>query len=139
MRSQIGLLSIVGFFGLLAVANAQTPSSPTARAPFDGTYRLVSSAKVNESYTAHGGQMAQCPERKPGPLTIVKGRAQYTNATGFRFQGPVGPQGEFTMRSVAGGNTGLIEITVSGTVDGTGAIRARQISNSCSYDFVWQK
>ena len=30
MRMQIGLLSIVGFFGLLATADAQTPSASTA-------------------------------------------------------------------------------------------------------------
>jgi hypothetical protein len=31
----IGLLTIVGFFGLLAAADAQTPNSSTAGAPFD--------------------------------------------------------------------------------------------------------
>jgi len=39
MPRPIGLLSIVGFFGLLAAANAQTAPAPTA---FDGTYRPVS-------------------------------------------------------------------------------------------------
>jgi hypothetical protein len=43
MRRQIGLLWIAGGFGLVAAANAQTPSS-TAATPFDGTYRVVSSA-----------------------------------------------------------------------------------------------
>jgi hypothetical protein len=137
MRRQIGLLWIVGFFGLLAAANAQTPSTPGA--PVNGTYRFVSSAKVNETYTARGGQMAQCPARKAGPLRIAKGQAHYTTATGYRLQGPVGAQGELTMRSVERGSYNPIEITVSGTVDGTGTVRARQTSNSCSYDFVWQK
>jgi hypothetical protein len=139
MKRQIGLLWIVGFFGLLAAANAQTPSSLTAGAPLNGTYRLVSSAKVNETYTAKGGQMGQCPARKAGPLHIVNGRVRYTSATGYRLQGTVGPQGELTMRSVARGSYNPIEITASGTVDGTGTIRARQVSNACSYDFVWQK
>jgi hypothetical protein len=52
MRRQIGLLSIVGFFGLLGAADAQTLSASTAGAGFDGTYLLVSSAKVNEMYTS---------------------------------------------------------------------------------------
>jgi hypothetical protein len=135
MRRQIGLLWIVGFFGLLAAADAQTPSS----SPFNGTYRLVSSAKVNETYTAKGGQMAQCPARRAGPLHIAMGRAHYTSATGYRLQGTVGPQGELAMRSVARGSYNLIEINASGTVDRAGTVRARQVSNACSYDFVWQK
>jgi hypothetical protein len=32
-----------------------------------------------------------------------------------------------------------IDLTVNGTVDGTGTARVRQLSHSCSYDFVWQK
>jgi hypothetical protein len=139
MRRQIGLLWIVGFFGLLAAADAQTPSSSTAGVPFNGTYRFVSSAKVNESYTARGGQMAQCPARRAGPLHIVNGQARYTSATGYPLKGTVGAQGELTMQAVARGQYSPIEINVSGTVDGTGTIRARQTSNSCSYDFVWQK
>jgi hypothetical protein len=47
MRKQVGLLSIVGFFGLFAAANAQAPSSSTAGTPFYGTYQLVSLTRVN--------------------------------------------------------------------------------------------
>ena len=32
-----------------------------------------------------------------------------------------------------------IDLVVNGTIDGSGTIHARQISHSCSYDFVWQK
>jgi hypothetical protein len=32
-----------------------------------------------------------------------------------------------------------VEINLSGNIDGSGTVRARQIGNSCSYDFVWQK
>jgi hypothetical protein len=32
-----------------------------------------------------------------------------------------------------------IDLSVSGTVDGGGTARVRQLSHSCSYDFVWQK
>jgi hypothetical protein len=70
MRRQIGLLSMIGFFGLLAAANAQAPSSSSAGASFDGTYRPVSSTKVNDMYTSYNGQMGRCPDRKPGPLHI---------------------------------------------------------------------
>jgi hypothetical protein len=138
MRRRIGLLSIVGFFGLVAAADAQTPS-PTAAALFDCTYRVVSSAKVNNTYTTKKGQTAQCLDRIPGPLTIVQGQARYTSATGYRLRGMVGPQGELTMRAAGPGISRPIEITVNGRIDGTGTVRARQISNACSYDFVWQK
>ena len=78
MRSQIGLLSLVGLLGLLATADAQTPSR------FDGTYRLVSTAKVNQTYTSRGGRMLSCTDRTPGPLTIVNGQAKYTTETGHQ-------------------------------------------------------
>jgi hypothetical protein len=137
MRRQIGLLSIVGFFGLLAAAaDAQTLSSSTAAAPFDGTYRFVSSAKVNQTYSTRGGQMGRCPDRMPGPLTIAQGQARYTSATGRQFDGTVGSQGDFAMRLA---EPNVSEMHVSGRIDGTGRIHARQRGNSCSYDFVWQK
>jgi hypothetical protein len=142
MRRQIALLGIVGFFGLLGAAVAQTPSS-TGEASLDGTYRFVSSARVNNSYVTRGGHMGQCPNRRAGPLTIFGGQAHYTTATGRKLRGRVGPQGELAMRLVAppssGGGIRPFEISVSGNVDGAGTVHARQKSNSCSYDFVWQK
>ena len=48
MGKRIGLLWIVGFFGLVGAADAQTRQS-SAAAPFDGTYRIVSSAKVQSN------------------------------------------------------------------------------------------
>ena len=102
MRRQIGLLSIVGFFGLLAAADAQTPTrtSTAGAASSTGHIRLVSSAKVNPTYASRGGEMGPClgPERRV-PLTIAQGQARY--ATGTRavsFEGPVGPHGELEMR-----------------------------------------
>jgi hypothetical protein len=142
MRRQIGLLSIIGFFGFLATADAQTPSPSTAGAQFDGTYRFVSSAKVNRTYVTRAGQMGQCPDRGAGPLTIVMGQARYTSATGRQLEGTVGSQGELSMRFVAPpGGSGYrpIELVVDGRIDGTGTVRARQLSNSCSYDFIWRK
>lgn len=141
MRRRIGLLSIAGCFGLVAAANAQAPS-PTTAAPFDGTYRLVSSAKANKTYVTRGGQMGQCPDRRAGPLTILRGQAKYTSATGRPLAGTVGSQGELAMRYVAPpGSNGYrpIELIVSGNIDATGTARARQKSNSCSYDLVWQR
>jgi hypothetical protein len=143
MRRRIGLLSIVGFFGLVTAADAQTPPS-TAGAPFDGTYRLVSSAKVNQTYTARNGRMAPCADRRAGPLHIAKGQARYTTATGYRLTGPVGPQGELAMHVVAPSNSSNagsrpIDIIVNGTIDAAGTARVRQSGGSCSYDFVWQK
>jgi hypothetical protein len=138
MRKQIGLLWIVGFFGLAAAADAQTPSS-TGTAPFDGKYRFVSSARVNETYISRKGVMAQCPGRIPGPLTIAKGRARYTSASGYRLRGTVGPQGELAMQASGPSGSQPIEIRVSGSIDNAGTVRARQTSNSCSYDFVWHR
>ena len=87
MRKQIELLSIVAFFGLFATANAQAPSSSTVGTTFDGTYRFVSSTKVNDMYTSYNGQMGRCPDRKPGPLHSAGGHVDYTAATGYRLKG----------------------------------------------------
>jgi hypothetical protein len=142
MRRQIGVLAIVGYFGLIAVVDAQAPPPPGAGASFDGTYRLVSSARVNKTYTSRKGQMGQCPNRVAGPLTIAQGQAWYTSATGYQVQGTIGPQGQLEMRASAPPTTGgsqPIQIILNGTIDNTGTIRARQRSNLCSYDFVWRK
>ena len=138
MRKQIGLLSIVGFFGLLAAADAQTQSAVTAGAAFDGTYRFVSSAKVNQTYVTRGGKMGQCSDRTPGPLTIAQGQARYVTDTGRQLEGTVGPRGQFEMRLQEPG-TNPLEMHVNGKIDNTGMIHAHQRGGSCSYNFVWQK
>jgi hypothetical protein len=141
MQKHIGWLWVVGFCGFVAAANAQAPAPPAARSAYDGTYRLVSSANVNASYTTRKGQTAGCPSRRAGPLHIVNGRARYTTATGYRVTGTVGPQGELAMRAQAPGQWASqpIDLSVSGSVDPSGTARVRQLSHSCSYDFVWQK
>jgi hypothetical protein len=86
--------------------------------------------------------MGECPDRRAGPLTIAMGQARYTSATGYQLQGTVGSQGELAMRAIAPNTSGgyrPIEITVSGRIEGTGTVRARQGSSSCSYDFSWRK
>src|SRR5215831_2143104 len=95
MRSQIGLLSLVGLLSLLATADARTPSR------FDGTYRLVSAAKVNQTYRSREGRMLLCWDRTPGPLTIANGHAKYTTETGHELSGTVGPNGELDLRMMA--------------------------------------
>ena len=144
MRRRIGLLWIVAFFGSLAVADAQTPLPSTAGGAFDGTYRFVSSSKVDATYVTRNGRTGPCPERRAGPLHVAKGQARYTTATGYKLRGTVGPQGELEMHIVAPPNpsnagSAPIDLVVNGTIDGSGTVRARQISHSCSYDFVWQK
>jgi hypothetical protein len=136
---QIGLLSIVGFVGLVGTANAQTLSTLTAGPAFDGTYQATSAAKVNQMYIAQKGNMGVCPDRMPGPLTIVQGEAQYTDASGDQVDGTVGPQGELAMRAAAPGGARAMELAVSGNIAANGTVRARQEGNSCSYDFVWQR
>jgi hypothetical protein len=144
MRRHIGLLSIVGFVGLLAAANAQTPAPSTGGTAFDGTYRFVSSANVDATYVTRNGRTGPCPNRRAGPLHVTNGRAHYTTATGYRLRGTVGPQGELAMRILAPTNSGNagsspLDITVSGSIDASGTAHVRQSSHSCSYDFVWQK
>jgi hypothetical protein len=141
MQKNIGWLWVVGFFGLLAAADAQTPPPSAAGTQFDGTYRPVSSALVNTTYTTRKGQTGPCPNRRAGPLHILNGQAHYTTATGFRVRGTVGPQGELAMRAIGPSSWANqpIDLSVSGTVDGSGTARVRQLSHSCSYDFVWQK
>jgi len=142
MRRQIGLLSIVGFFGLLATADAQAPPAAAAGTRFDGTYRSVSSTKVNPMSMSSKGDMAPCPDRTPGPLTIAQGQARYTTQTGHELQGPVGPNGELDMRisAVGGGGSRPMELrTAAAQIDNTGKVYARQIGAGCSYDYVWQK
>jgi hypothetical protein len=139
MRSSIGLLGIAGLVGAFAVANAQTPPPSTA---FDGTYRPVSSTIVNATYTTRKGQTGQCPSRRAGPLHVVRGKAHYTTATGYRVGGTVGPQGELAMRAMAPANMGgsqPIDLSVTGAIDPSGAAHVRQLGYECSYDFVWQK
>jgi hypothetical protein len=140
MSKTARLLLICGVFGLLASPNA--PS--IARTPFDGTYRLVSSTNLNATYTARNGRTAPCPNRRPGPLHIANGQARYTNATGYKLRGTVGPQGALAMDLVAPPNSSNagsqpLNLSVTGQIDSTGAARIRQTSSSCSYDFVWQK
>ena len=83
--------------------------------------------------------MGQCPDRRPGPVTIVQGQARYKSATGYPLVGTVGPQGELAMRDSGPGQSQPIVITTTGSIDRAGTVRARQISNACNYDFVWQK
>ena len=142
MQKKIEWLWALGFFGVLAAANAQAPSA--AGAAFDGTYRVVSSASLNATYTDRNGRTGPCLNRRPGPLHIANGRARYTTATGYKLRGTVGPQGELTMGLVAPPNSSNagsqpLNLSMNGQIDSTGTARARQTSNSCSYDFVWQK
>jgi hypothetical protein len=141
MPKHIAWGSAAGFFGLLAAANAQAPPPGAAGSSLDGTYRLVSSANVNATYTSRKGQTAPCPPRRAGPFHITNGEARYTTATGLRVRGTVGPQGELAMQAEAPSRWGSnpIDLNVNGAVDGSGTVRVRQLSHSCSYDFVWQK
>jgi hypothetical protein len=145
LKKYIGWLWLALFVGLLAAANAQTPSPSTASTKFDGTYTFFSSTKVKETYTTPSGRMGRCADRIAGPLTIMNGQARYS-ASGLQIsrevEGRVGSQGELAvMRSneprVGGGTP--IEINLSGRIDGNGTVTARQRGSFCSYDLVWQK
>lgn len=77
MRGQIGLLCSAGFFGLFAIANAQTSSPPTTSTQFDGAYALAASTKVNEGNMTVEGRTGRCQtSRQRGrwsSLTVRRG------------------------------------------------------------------
>jgi hypothetical protein len=135
MRRHIALLWAAAFFGLLTAANAQAPPPSTARAAFDGTYTLVSVTKLNDTWTGGDGHVRPCPDYKRGPLTIVSGQVRDSY-----FTGAVGPQGKLTMRHEEPGRFGyFVHITVTGSIDTNGTIRARRMGYTCSYDVILQK
>jgi hypothetical protein len=100
MQKHVGWLGIVGFFGLLYAADAQTTLPSTGGTQFDGAYAFVSSTKLNETYTKESGRMGQCNDRIAGPLTIVHGHARYSGF-GLRrtveFEGTASAKGELAM------------------------------------------
>ena len=129
MRKAVGLLPIAGLFGLVAAAEAASP--------FDGTYQVASATKVSETYVSRGGDMGHCPDRRPGPFTVVDGIARYTTEFGSNLAASLTPTGQFEMRYVE--PDGSNALRVLGEIDGNGRAYARQMGNSCSYDFIWQK
>ena len=144
MRQSIGWLWMIGFFGLVAAAVAQTAPSSISGAAFDGTYVFVSSTKLAETYIATGtSRMAQCPDRIAGPLIVVNGQPRFSISIPGKpaeFEGTVGSQGELTMRSVLP-NTGArpTERMLLGRIDSTGTVRAKLSGVNCNYDFMWRK
>jgi hypothetical protein len=144
VQKHIGRLWIAGFFGSLAIADAQTPPSPTASTQFDGTYAFVSGTKVNETFfaprTEHILRCGNYP--KGGPLTIMNGQARFS-AGGPGFEGRIGSRGELVMRRVPEPASKAvdagIERVITGRIDGDGTVRARRMDCCCNYDLVWQK
>jgi hypothetical protein len=140
MQKHIGWLWIFVFL-VSAAADAQTlsPSTPPVTA-FDGTYAFVSATKVNETYaTMRTEHILRCPDRRAArPLVIVNSRARL-----LLYEGTVGPQGQLLMRNVPGpvtsGTLPGTETTISGRIDDTGRVRARQTGWNCQYDLFWQK
>jgi len=120
---------MAGLLGLIAAAEAASP--------FDGTYQVSSATKVTQTYVSRGGDMGQCPDRRPGPFTVANGLAKYTTETGDTLSGRVSPNGQFEMRVVSTRASGALKVL--GAIDGSGKASVRQMGNSCTYDFVWQK
>jgi hypothetical protein len=148
MRKVAALWCIIGLFGWVTAASAQTPMAPTA-APvtkYDGTYAFVTQTMVNETYLAGDTRPGRCRNRRASsPLIIVNGQAHFTTAAGIRVEGTVEPQGELAMRypptpnARCSGCTAGIERSLSGTIGSDGAVRARDIGYWCSHDMTWQK
>jgi len=53
--------------------------------------------------------------------------------------GTVNSRGEILIQVVEARDSRPFEMDVTGIVDGTGTVRARQRGNSCSYDLVWRR
>ena len=90
IQRNLGWLWFAGFFGLLASANAQTPSPPAAATQFDGKYEFVSQTNVNETFfTTQTEHVRRClrPPLKTEPLMIANGEARYTSPRGLQFEG----------------------------------------------------
>lgn len=138
MRRQITLLAVIGWCGLHAAALAQAPPV-TGTGRFNGTYQVVASTRVNQSFVQRGGAMGFCPEATPGPLTIAQNRLSYTTESGRRLDGTVGANGAIEIQYSAPTTYQPIRVNVHGFVDGSGNVRVRQEGNSCSYDIIWQK
>jgi hypothetical protein len=141
MQKRIGWLWPVGFFGLAVAAVAQTTSSQTAGSQFDGTYAFVSSTKLTETYIGNGARMFQCPDWTVGPLTIERGQARFSTASGhLHFEGTVGSQGELAMQSVSVTRYAHPdERLLRGRIDATGTVRARVTNPLCDHDIGWRK
>lgn len=149
MQQHIAWLWIVGFFGLIPAANAQTAAPSAANTLFDGTYAFVSATKLNETYTAtRSNRVGRCGDYRGPPLTIVNGEVRYPTRgrlTAAGFEGTVGPQGELAMRlaptpaSRGSGASPGVEMIINGKIDSNGTVHARQMGYACSYDLIWQK
>ena len=139
MSRKVGLLSMIGLAGLLVAVDARVAAQPAAS--LDGTYLLVSSVKLNQTYVSRSGQMGYCPESTPSPLSISQGRAWYVSSSGRHLSGTVSPQGQVVVRVTESRDSsrGPFEMDVLGVADGTGTVRARQRGNSCSYDLTWRR
>src|SRR3954468_19297330 len=98
---------MAGLLGLIAAAEAAST--------FDGTYQVSSATKVTQTYVSRGGDMAQCPDRKPGPFTVANSVAKYTTETGDTLSGRVSPGGQFEMRVVSTKGSGPLK--VMGAID----------------------
>ena len=129
MKTRTGLLSIAGLLGLVVAAEAASP--------FDGTYQVVSATKVNQTHMNKGGDIGYCQDRTPGPFTIADGVARYTTQSGDTLVAQVAPNGEFEMHYVEADGSGALRAL--GEIGDTQRVYVRQMGNSCSYDFVWQK
>jgi len=67
----------------------------------------------------------------------VDGLARYATGSGDNLAAQVAPNGQFEMRFVEADGSGPLRVL--GGIDATGKAYARQMGNSCAYDFVWQK
>ena len=134
MLKSTGLGLIVVLLTPFAAGFAQTPAASPAVTKFDATYEFVSATEVNETWNI-GGMTGRCRGIKGGPLSVMRAQARYKLLTG-----EVGPEGQLAMRYTAprkGG--GFDQRYIIGSIDNTGTIRARRITELCSQDIIYRK
>ena len=81
--------------------------------------------------------MGHCQDRRLGPFTVVDGLVRCTTEAGDNLVAQVAPNGRFEMRFVEA--DGSVALRVLGEISDNGKVYVRQMGNSCTYDFVWQK
>lgn len=143
MQKHTGWLWLLGLFGLIATADAQTSQRTTIDTKYDGAYKLVSATSVNETWVSPDTAYSfRCGQQTGGPLIILNGQARFSNPA-RDFRGIVEPHGEFMIRGVAepssrGMENGPLRYII-GRIDSSGTVRARMMNGACYYDLIWQK
>ena len=144
MSKAVGLVWVVVFFGLVAGRTRKPHRLRQRERPSTALTRWFPRRKSTKLTRRGTDSWANAHTGNRGRCTLRTVKARYTTATGDKLRGTVGPQGQLAMRILTPTNSSNagsrpVEVNLNGSVDANGTVHARQIGNSCSYDYVWQK